>query len=184
MPWHWHIDVERRFSFAILQKNFIYYHRDRYVRKSTVHQSGLTPLRAQISNDGLVYCRIYPLACIRCRYWPSALISPDPAKKIGSVPVGTPAVPDTWVSVGQWQLILVANYPLRLASTLMLLKEICGSVSLKIPTLPIEQVDLNLHFFRGIKGRYVGRVRRRPANLLISNVMMAERRTPENTYCM
>ena len=64
MPWHWHVDVERRFSFAILQKNFTYYHRDRYVRKSTVHQSGLTPLRAQISSDGLVYCRIYPLASL------------------------------------------------------------------------------------------------------------------------
>ena len=41
-------------------------------------------------------------------------------------------------------LILVANYPLRLASTLVPMKKMRGSVSLTIPTLPIEQVDLGL----------------------------------------
>ena len=64
----------------------------------------------------------------------------------------------------------------------MPLKEMCGSVSLTIPTLPIEPSMFFIFFGDGIKGRYVGRVWRRPANLLISNVMIAERRTPENTY--
>jgi len=41
-------------------------------------------------------------------------------------------------------LILVANDPLSLASSLMPIKEVGGSVSFTIPTLPIEQVDLDL----------------------------------------
>jgi len=44
-------------------------------------------------------------------------------------------------------MYLVANYPLCLASTLMPIKEVCGSVSFTIPTFPIEQTDLNLRCF-------------------------------------
>ena len=73
----------------------------RYVGKSTVHRSGLTPLRAQISSDRLVYCRIYPLASLYL--WLSAPIiyldSTNIYNQLSSVPVGTPAVPDMWVSV-------------------------------------------------------------------------------------
>ena len=41
-------------------------------------------------------------------------------------------------------MILVANYPFRLASTLMPIKEMRGSVSITILALPIEKVDLSL----------------------------------------
>ena len=73
------------------------------VGKSTVYRSGLTPLRAQIPSDRLVYYGIYPLASLYLSL--SALIMHlDSAKikdQLSSVPVsipGGPAVPDTWVS--------------------------------------------------------------------------------------
>jgi hypothetical protein len=50
----------------------------------------------------------------------------------------------SWCWIGMCLLILVANYSLRLASTLMPIKEMCNLVSLTIPTPPIEQVDLSL----------------------------------------
>ena len=70
-------------------------------------RSGLTLLRAQISSDGLVYRRIYPLASLYLLLSPWPSVSTDKSKswlckkKIGSVPVGTTTVTDTWVSVGQ-----------------------------------------------------------------------------------
>ena len=64
-------------------------------------RSGLTPLRAQISSDRLVYCKIYPLAGLYLSL-SAPIIHLDSAKiknQLLSVPVGMPAVPDTWVSV-------------------------------------------------------------------------------------
>jgi hypothetical protein len=71
------------------------------VGKSTVHRSGLTPLRAQISSDRFMYGRIYPFASLYMSL-SALIIHLDSAKiknQLSSVPVGTPAVPDTWVSV-------------------------------------------------------------------------------------
>ena len=73
----------------------------RFVGKSTVHRSGLTPLRAQISNNRLVYCRVYPLVNLHLSL-SALIIHLDSAKiknQLWSVPVGMPAVPDTWVSI-------------------------------------------------------------------------------------
>ena len=64
-----------------------------------------------------------------------------------------------WCWMGMGMLILVANYPFHLASTLMPIKEMLGSVSLTIPTLPIEQVDLNLWCFSFLS-RHEGKMRR------------------------